>query len=253
MNFYTLIIGSEILNRRRVDAHFDFVSNELIKYGYTLKGSFVIADEPDLIVSTLAYLKSISNSIVFSFGGIGSTPDDHTRQAAANALRDGELTENKEARNIIIEQLGERAFPHAINMAMLPKNSDIIDNPFNKMPAFSIDKRFYFTPGFPEMSHPMIETILKTTITNPIKIYRLSLTAFCRESELIETMKEMPSDVECSSLPKIYSDGSRVVLSVASKNKELAEKSFSKFTTMLDNKKIIYGLADENDDCKTTI
>lgn len=247
MNFYALIIGSEILNKRRADAHFEFISTELGKYGYTLKGSFVIADEPDLIVSTLKYLNSLPESIVFSLGGIGSTPDDYTRQAAADALRDGKLIENIEAKDIIIAELGERAYPHAINMANLPKDSDIIDNPFNKMPAFSLDNRFFFTPGFPEMSHQMIVKILKNLIINPLKIYRLTLTALCKESELIDTMRTIPNGVECSSLPKIYSDGSRVVLSVSSYDKLLTENTFEKFTKMLDRKKIIYTLNDENE------
>ncbi len=246
MNFYALIIGSEILNQRRIDAHFDFLATALTSYGYTLKGSFVIADEPALIVSTLKYLKSLPKSIVFSLGGIGSTPDDYTRQAASDALRDGRLVQNKEASQIIIDQLGEKAYPYAINMANLPKDADIIENPFNKMPAFSLDNRFFFTPGFPEMSHPMIKGILSKLIKKPLAVYRLTLTALCRESELIETMREMPTNVECSSLPKIYSDGPRVVLSVASNNKELTIEAFRQFTTMLDNKKIIYGLNDEN-------
>jgi len=247
MNFYALIIGSEILNKRRVDAHFEFISTELATYGYTLKGSFVIADEPDLIVSTLKYLNSLPESIVFSLGGIGSTPDDYTRQAASDALRDGKLIENIEAKEIIIGELGEQAYPHSINMANLPKNSDIIDNSFNKMPAFSLDNRFFFTPGFPEMSHPMIKNILQKLITKSIKVFRLTLTALCRESELIDTMNKIPLGVECSSLPKIYSDGPRVVLSVASKDELLTNETFERFKIMLDNKQIIYALNDENE------
>ncbi len=246
MNFYALIIGSEILNQRRVDAHFDFIATELASYGYTLKGSFVIADEPDLIISTLRYLKSLPSSIVFSLGGIGSTPDDYTRQAASDALRDGVLIENQEAKEIIISELGDRAYPHSIGMANLPKNVDLIDNSFNKMPAFSLDNRFFFTPGFPEMSHPMIKNILPKLIKKPLKVFRLTLTALCRESELIETMRTVPSGVECSSLPKIYSDGPRVVLSVASSNELLTNETFERFKTMLDSKKIIYALNDEN-------
>ena len=32
MNFYAIIIGTEILNGRREDKHFEFVKNELAKY-----------------------------------------------------------------------------------------------------------------------------------------------------------------------------------------------------------------------------
>lgn len=246
MDFYALIIGTEILNRRREDKHFEFLSSELAKYGHTLKASLVIYDDPSLIVSTLNWLNSMPNVIVFSFGGIGSTPDDYTRQAAADALRDGKLYVHEEAKKIILDALEERAYPHAINMANLPKNSDILENHFNKMPAFSLDDRFFFMPGFPEMSHPMVLDILRKLDIEKRKIYRRTLTALCRESELIDVMKKMPSSVEMSSLPKIYSDGPRVTISVSSHKEQLTQENFKKFTDDLDKKNIKYALIDES-------
>ena len=245
MNFYALIIGTEILNRRRADKHFEFLSLKLAKYGYTLKGSFIIADDPNLITSTLYWLNLLPNSIVFSFGGIGSTPDDHTRQAASEALGDGKLYKHKEAKSIIESALNEKAYPHAIKMANLPLEANIIENPFNKMPAFSMFDRFFFLPGFPEMSHPMVVDILGKLDITTRKIYRHTLTALCKESELIEIMESLPNTIECSSLPRIYSDGPRVTLSVASESQQEAEKAFEKFTSLLDAKGINYGLHDE--------
>ncbi|MDD5406783.1 MAG: molybdopterin-binding protein [Sulfurovaceae bacterium] len=247
MNFYALIIGTEILNRRRTDKHFEFLSTELAKYGYTLKGSVIIADEPNLIISTLNWLNSLPNSIVFSFGGIGSTPDDYTRQAASEALSDGKLYQHKEAKSIIESALGDKAYPHAIKMADLPLEAHIIENPFNKMPAFSMFDRFFFVPGFPEMSHPMIKDILVKLNITPRKIYRYTLTALCKESELIETMESLPKHIECSSLPKIYSDGPRVILSIASDDDTEAKNAFEMFTQMLDAKNISYALHDEDE------
>ncbi|MDD5549062.1 MAG: competence/damage-inducible protein A, partial [Sulfurovaceae bacterium] len=151
----------------------------------------------------------------------------------------------KEAKKIITEALGERAYPHAINMANLPKDSEIIENKFNKMPAFSIDERFFFMPGFPEMSHQMILDILPKLDITKRKIYRHTLTALCKESELIEVMKTMPQNIELSSLPKIFSDGPRVALSVASENKEDADFYFNKFIEYLENNDIKYALEDE--------
>jgi len=245
MDFYALIIGTEILNKRREDKHFEFLSSELIKYGHTLKASLVIYDDPNLIISTLIWLDSLPNAVVFSFGGIGSTPDDHTRQAAATALRDGVLYVNEEAKKIITDTLGERAYPYAINMANMPKNSKLIENHFNKMPAFSLDDKFFFMPGFPEMSHPMILYILPKLDIEKRKIYRHTLTALCKESDLIPIMEIMPESIELSSLPKIYSDGPRVTLSIASSNINEANASFDKFIKFLENSDIRYALRDE--------
>ena len=244
-NFFTLIIGTEILNRRREDAHFDFVTNALADKGYKLTGSFIIEDDPALIIQTIQFIASQPNAVLFSFGGIGSTPDDHTRKCAAIALRDGAFVVHEEAKRIIEEKLGESAYPHPIKMAELPKGANLLDNPVNKMPAFSLDERYFFMPGFPEMSHPMVMTILQKLIPEKKELYRHTLTAHCKENEFIDIMEQMPKEVEFSSLPKLYSDGWRVSISVASEDKILAQQSFDKYIDLLEEKNIVYALQDE--------
>ena len=243
--FFALIIGTEILNRRRVDKHFDFLTQTLASKGYKLTASFVIEDDPALIVDTIKFVASHPKSVLFSFGGIGSTPDDHTRKCAAVALRDGELYIHEEAKEIIVSQLGERAYPHSVKMAELPKDAALMDNPVNKMPAFSLDERYYFMPGFPQMSHPMVEQILTKLIPQTRPYYRLTLTAKCKESELIEVMQQMPQEVEFSSLPKHYDEGWRVSISVASYDQTAAEKAFAMYTRYLDANAIPYVLEDD--------
>jgi molybdopterin-biosynthesis enzyme MoeA-like protein len=247
-NFFALIIGTEILNRRRRDKHFDFVSQTLSKRGHKLSGSFVIEDDPALIVQTIRFIASQPNVVLLSFGGIGSTPDDHTRKCAAIALKDGHLYEHKEAKEIIVAQLGERAYPHSVKMAQLPKNANLLDNPVNKMPAFSLNERYFFMPGFPEMSHPMVEEILAKLIPTKRTYFRHTLTASCKENIFIEVMEQMPKEVEFSSLPKLYSDGWKVSISVASYDQALAEKAFKIYTDLLDQKDIPYKLEDESND-----
>lgn len=243
--FFALIIGTEILNRRRTDKHFDFVTKALSQKGYKLSGSFIIEDDPALIVQTIKFIASQSNPVLFSFGGIGSTPDDYTRKCAAIALKDGQLPVHEEAKQIIEKKLGDNAYPHPIKMAELPKGAKLLNNPVNKMPAFSLDERYFFMPGFPEMSHPMVETILAKLIPEQRKYYRHTLTALCKESELIEVMEKMPKEVEFSSLPKLYSDGWRVSISVASHNEDLAQTAFQMYTDTLEKKNIVYALVDE--------
>ena len=243
--FFTLIIGTEILNRRREDKHFDFVTKTLAKKGVKLTGSFIIEDDPALIVQTIRFIASQPNPVLFSFGGIGSTPDDYTRKCAAIALRDGRLPVHPEAKRIIEEKLGKDAYPHPVRMAELPKGSKLLDNPVNKMPAFSLDDRYFFMPGFPEMSHPMVEEIVERLLPKSKPYYRYTLTALCKENELIEVMEQMPKEVEFSSLPKLYTDGWRVSISVASHDKAKAEEAFQRYIDLLEKKQIRYGLNDE--------
>jgi len=243
--FFALIIGTEILNRRRIDAHFDFVTKALAAKGHKLSGSFIIEDDPALIVQTIKFMASQENSVLFSFGGIGSTPDDYTRKCAAIALTDGKLPIHEEAKKIIEDKLGKHAYPHPIKMAELPEGAKLLDNPINKIPAFSLNERYYFMPGFPQMSHPMVSEILEKLIPDKREFYRHTLTAYCKENEFIEIMEKMPSEVEFSSLPKLYSDGWKVSISVASDNKQLAQESFGKYIDLLKKKSIIYSLEDE--------
>ena len=243
-HFFCLIIGTEILNRRRADKHFDFVSKVLMEKGHTLSGSFIIEDDPALIIQTIKFIDSQSNPVLFSFGGIGSTPDDHTRKCAAMALRDGVLYTHKEAKKIIEEKLGDNAYPHSIVMAELPKNANLLHNPINKMPAFSLDERYFFMPGFPEMSHPMVDSILETLIPHKKTLYRHTLTALCKENEFIEVMKKMPKNVEFSSLPKLYTDGWKVTISVVSDNEQSASEAFSMYIQVIKEKNIVYALID---------
>jgi molybdopterin-biosynthesis enzyme MoeA-like protein len=248
-NIFTLIIGTEILNKRRKDAHFDFVSKILANKGYKLSGSFVIEDDPALIVQTIKFITSQPNPILFSFGGIGSTPDDYTRKCAAIALRNGKYVVHEEAKQIIEEKLGENAYPHPIKMAELPKGAKLLDNPVNKMPAFSLDERYFFMPGFPEMSHPMVTEILNQLIPHKKESYRYTLTAQCKENEFIELMLSMPKEVEVSSLPKLCKNRDKpswqVTISLVSENENLAKTSFNMFVELLNRKNIAYTLQDE--------
>lgn len=246
--FYALIIGTEILNGRREDSHFKFLLEALKEYGYTLSGSFIIEDNPDLIVKTVKFIASLPDSILFSFGGIGSTPDDYTRMAAAKALRDGNLYTHKEALKIIEKERGKKAYPYAIKMAELPKDAKLLENPVNKIPAFYLDDRFFFMPGFPQMSHPMVKFILKNILNldkKRKKLYRYTLTALTREGNLIDVMEKLPKEVELSSLPKLYLDGFRVTISIASEDEKLAKEAFEMFKNALEEKGIFYSLGED--------
>jgi molybdopterin-biosynthesis enzyme MoeA-like protein len=244
-NFFALIIGSEILNQRRSDKHFNFLAATLAQKGYTLSGSFVIEDDPALIVRTIQFIASQKNPVLFSFGGIGSTPDDYTRKAAAIALRDGELVTHDEAKKIIIDTLGEaRAYPYSVRMAELPKGATLLKNPVNNMPAFALDERYFFMPGFPEMSHPMVEKILDTLLPNTRMIYRHTLTAACKENLFIPLTETLPKEVEFSSLPKLHDTNWQVAISIASLDETLAFETFQKYVQLLEEKQISYQFID---------
>jgi len=241
INFYSVIIGTELLNGRRKDVHFAFLNKELLKRGWRHKASFVIEDDPKLMENIYNLIKADENSVMFSFGGIGSTPDDLTREVAAKVFRNGEMSFHEEAKALIEKQFKEEAYPHRINMSYLPKDSKLLDNIVNNVPGFYLDDRFFFTPGFPSMSQAMILQALDTYYSkNSVVKYRLSLTAACGESDLIDIMKQVNSDeVELSSLPRFIDNHKRAtVISLDSTSKKAVEKYYDLFVQYLKTNKI---------------
>ena len=85
MGFGAIIIGDEILSGRRTDKHLPKIIELLSARGLALDWAEYIGDERERITATLKRAFA-SGDTVFSTGGIGATPDDHTRQCAAAAL-----------------------------------------------------------------------------------------------------------------------------------------------------------------------
>jgi molybdopterin-biosynthesis enzyme MoeA-like protein len=158
-NIGIYVIGDEILSGKRQDAHLSKAIEILKARGLQLSWAEYLGDVPDRLVSS--FKRSLAtNDIVFSFGGIGATPDDFTRQAAAMALN-VPIARHAGAVAEIETQFGDAAYPKRVLMADFPKGADLIPNPVNRVAGFSV-KQHYFMPGFPQMSHPMMEWVLDT-------------------------------------------------------------------------------------------
>ncbi|OIQ91932.1 NMN amidohydrolase-like protein YfaY [mine drainage metagenome] len=157
--FGIYIIGDEILSGKRQDAHLRFVVEAFKARGLQLAWANYLGDVPAQIISSLQ-ASMARGDVVFSFGGIGATPDDYTRQCAAVAAN---LPIERHAGAVaeIEAQYGEGAYPKRILMADFPQGATLIPNPINRVAGFAINSH-YFMPGFPEMSHPMLEWVLDT-------------------------------------------------------------------------------------------
>lgn len=242
MNFYAVIIGTEILNGRRNDKHFAFLQAELQKYGHELFASFVIKDDKELMRRTYRMIKEDSNAVMFSFGGIGSTPDDLTREIAAEIFRDSKVVTNERFRRDIIAKFGDEAYPHRIHMADLPPNAALLKNPINNMSGFSLDEKYFFVPGFPSMAHPMLQEAIQKHFSDTKKSYRYTLKAKTSENTLISVMQKVPAHIELSSLPIFIDNKPNVELSLSGENKEDVLHYFKLFEEALNEQNIPYVL-----------
>ena len=155
-----------------------------------------------------------AGDIVFSFGGIGATPDDHTRQCAAAALG-VPLALNPEAEREIRGRFGAEATPQRLRMGEFPEGASVIPNPVNRIPGFSI-REHHFVPGFPQMAQPMVEWVLENryrALFDRDRWAEASVLVYqAGEGQLIPLMERIESrfgKVKVFSLPSMGEDGSR--------------------------------------------
>ncbi|HEY9052590.1 MAG TPA: competence/damage-inducible protein A [Gammaproteobacteria bacterium] len=209
-----IIIGDEILTGRRQDKHFSYVIETLGKRGLELAWLDYCGDDE---VQLSRHFRDIhaSGDICFSFGGIGATHDDRTRQAVAGAVGKP-LIRHPEAVREIEARFAEQAYPKRILMAELPADSIIIPNPYNRIPGFSYD-HIHCMPGFPEMAWPMMEWVLDTHYADLKfeKPVQLILTLHnAHESELIDLMTAFQNAhpaIKLSSLPRFVAKNHREI------------------------------------------
>ena len=176
--FGLIIVGDEILSGKRADKHLPKVIELLGARGLQLAYADYVGDDPARITAILARAFAAAREhgdVVFSCGGIGATPDDHTRQCAGKALG-VDLALHPTAKTLILERMAdvakEQGVPyepdrddniHRLNMGVFPVGAEIIPNPYNKIPGFTCragQGAVHFVPGFPVMAWPMIESVL---------------------------------------------------------------------------------------------
>ena len=224
-NFGLIIIGDEILSGKRQDKHMPKVIELLAERGLSLSWARYVGDERPAIIQALrdAFAQP---GVVFSCGGIGATPDDHTRQCAAAALNEP-LALHPHARDLIEQRMkdlaAEKGEPydaerpdnvHRFNMGVFPTSARIVPNPYNRIPGFSCTGvgggEVHFVPGFPVMAWPMMAWVLDhhySHLAQPLaRTERSIIVMGAMEAALTPLMEQIESQhpgVKVFSLPSV--------------------------------------------------
>lgn len=257
-----IIIGDEILSGKRTDKHFPKVVELLAARGLQLSWAEYAGDDRERITGILKRTFA-SDDIVFSCGGIGATPDDHTRQCAAAALG-VPLELHPEAKAKIEERIADVAREegrqpdfnaahnaHRMKMGEFPQGASIIPNPYNKIPGFTVRHgkgAHYFVPGFPVMAWPMIEWVLDTHYAHLFrKVARLEKAVLVfgqAESTLTPMMEAIEEEfplVKVFSLPSVGDATIRRHIELGVKgDPEQVEAAFARMLEGLDRFKAEY-------------
>jgi molybdopterin-biosynthesis enzyme MoeA-like protein len=213
MAFGVIVVGDEILVGKRRDKHMAFAIEALARRGLRLAWAEYHGDDPVRLTAALG--RSFARGdIVFSFGGIGATPDDHTRKCAADAL-DVPLALHPDAEREIRARFGTEITPQRLRMGEFPRGCEIVPNPFNRIPGFSV-RGHHFFPGFPQMAWPMMEWVLDThyrALFDRDRWDEASILVYeCGESQLIPAMEYAQQhypQVKAFSLPSMGPNASR--------------------------------------------
>ena len=212
MGIGALIIGDEILSGKRQDKHLPHVIDTLAARGLLLDFVHYLGDDRERLTALLRD-SFARGDLLFSFGGIGATPDDHTRQAAAAALA-MPLERHPQAVAEIEARFGAEAYPHRVLMAEFPAGARIIPNPVNRVAGFAIRDHHFF-PGFPQMAWPMLDWVLATWYPDLIREApqeRAIVVYGAGESQLLPLMEANVARfplLKLFSLPSFMPDGGR--------------------------------------------
>jgi molybdopterin-biosynthesis enzyme MoeA-like protein len=235
-----LIVGDELLLGRREDRHLPHLIDTLARRGMQLAWARYAGDERDRLAEELRQTQ-LYDVPVLCFGGIGATPDDQTRAAAAQAFG-CELVRHPEAVRLIESQFGAEAYPHRIRMAELPEDCLLIPNPVNNIPGFTLFDH-HFMPGFPRMAWPMLDWVLQRYFLQPgAQLAERALRVFgVRESDLVELMETLVlrhPDAKLFSLPHL-GDASSIELGFRGPADAVA-KAFADLVAELEGRALSY-------------
>lgn len=210
-----IVIGTELLRGKREDKHLAMLRRLAGERGYGLAYALVLADEQAQLVAQLRWAFARPEPL-FCYGGLGATPDDLTRDCAAEAAGVA-LRRHPEAAALIRERFGDTAEPVRIRMADLPAGGALIPNPVNQVPGFSLGKHHFF-PGFPQMAEPMTAWVLERHYpVCPAWVEERLLLPDSREGDLVPLMEAFVADhpdLDFSSLPRLTPAGPQIELGV---------------------------------------
>ena len=214
--FGLIIIGSEILDGRIQDKHFENTRRLLSERNHAMHYSMILKDDPGLILEKLQWAMKREEPF-FCCGGIGATPDDYTRQCAADATG-VPLQFHEQGLEILRNRPGFEMTPSRMKMVEFPRGAELIPNPVNQIPGFSIASG-YFVPGFPSMAEPMTAWVLDTHFeAGKATVSCTLILPGAKEADLVpimETFTRNHPHVTFSSLPKFVDGGTEVHLGIS--------------------------------------
>ena len=152
-----LVIGDEILSGRTRDVNIGTTAEFCTDLGIDLSEVRVVPDIEAEIIEALNALRR-KHTYVFTTGGIGPTHDDITADAVAAAFG-VELYEHPEIIALLTARPGLELNAARRRMARVPVGGDLVRNPVQGPPGFTIGNVFVLA-GVPAIMRGMLEDVV---------------------------------------------------------------------------------------------
>lgn len=151
-----LIIGDEILSGRTQDTNLRDIARYLNVIGVDLAEARTVPDVMEEIVGALNALREKFDYVITT-GGIGPTHDDITADAVAEAFGVA-LYEHPEIIAMMEARFGDQLNAARRRMARVPVGGDLVKNPVQGPPGFTIGNVFTLA-GVPQIMRGMLEDV----------------------------------------------------------------------------------------------
>ena len=151
-----LIIGDEILSGRTQDTNLRDIAKYLGVHGVDLAEARTVPDIMEEIIAALNALRARYDYVITT-GGIGPTHDDITADAVAAAFG-VELYEHPEILELMTARFGVELNAARRRMARVPVGGDLVKNPVQGPPGFTIGNVFVLA-GVPQIMRGMLEDV----------------------------------------------------------------------------------------------
>lgn len=212
-----IAIGSELLSEEVKNTTTSFLVNQLTALGYTIKKLSTVDDQMEEITGAVYEALRRAN-LIFLTGGLGSTPDDLTREAVATVLK-----MPMEFRNDLWEEIQQyfikrnRPVPPAnMKQAYLPCGAVPLRNSLGTAPGilvpYSNNQTIIVLPGPPQEAREMFINEVKPFLLEhypPLKkikerVFKIiglgETVVYEKLKDLVATLQN--SGIICSFLPK---------------------------------------------------
>ena len=161
MKVEIICTGDEVLSGKIINSNFAHMSGKLEEAGLNVIWGTTVGDNKEDLLKSFHLASERADAVIVN-GGLGPTVDDLSQEVAA--IASGNELELRQEWLEIMEKFfikrGRVMTENNKKQAMLPKTSELINNPIGTACGFAVNikkARFFFTPGVPRELFLMLQ------------------------------------------------------------------------------------------------